>query len=381
MYYKVIVQKKNRLDKYYPALISASATDAYQAIPTADIKIVTNSRAGTRGYVSPIATDDHIRLQVAITYNPTQKKVWTDIFQGTVQEIESVYGASNVSNLHCVGYLDEARWTMVDNALDITTLYDAVDIFSWVLNTQAYKRYLTFSDVYLTRGITFSTYNTSVNQAFFADILSDMEEYSGFRYRASAVPIYDAKHNLSTVYLSWKPLSTVVTDKYKIIEGTSRYISSEFSVTIEDLITYIKIIGESTVNGIWSQDADAAAITRYGKRSRIDTRNWITNSDQCFKAAHACLEEGKIPIIAGTATIIGTPYAKVGDLVYCKSPSQEIERVPVDTNMTVYRVTHNITETGYTTSLDLGKIKKTAYDYIGYIAKTTKVNKKNICRR
>jgi hypothetical protein len=274
VYYKVIVQKKNRLDKYYPALISASATDAYQAIPTADIKIVTNSRAGTRGYVSPIATDDHIRLQVAITYNPTQKKVWTDIFQGTVQEIESVYGASNVSNLHCVGYLDEARWTMVDNALDITTLYDAVDIFSWVLNTQAYKRYLTFSDVYLTRGITFSTYNTSVNQAFFADILSDMEEYSGFRYRASAVPIYDAKHNLSTVYLSWKPLSTVVTDKYKIIEGTSRYISSEFSVTIEDLITYIKIIGESTVNGIWSQDADAAAITRYGKRSRIDI--WLS---------------------------------------------------------------------------------------------------------
>jgi hypothetical protein len=204
-----------------------------------------------------------------------------------------------------------------------------------------------------------------------------MEKYSGYTYRASALPTYDVNRHLNGLNLVWKPLSTVATDKYKVIEGTSRYISSNFSSSIEDLKTQYTVNG-STSGGIWSTALNVDQIAKYGKRAQVETYNWINSTAQCMKISDACLKDLYTPHLSGTATLIGTPLATVGDLVYCKSPSQEIEGSSIDTNLTVYKVSHNISADGkFTTSLDLGRIYKTAYDYIGYVAKTATVAKKN----
>jgi hypothetical protein len=380
--YKVVIQKNNvSKDKYYPTLISASTSDEYPfRVTSANIKIKTNSSKGTQGYVSPIEVDDHIRLQVSVTYTPTQKRAWVDIFQGTIQEIESVYGTSNVSNLHCVGYMDEVIYTELENAYTWVNQFDAWDVFAYFILTQGYRRRLTFESSYVQRGVVFTAYNTSVNQTFLSDVINDMEEYSGFKYRAFAIPVYDGNNNLSNVYFGWKPLSTVVTDRYKVIEGTSRYISSEFSSSIEGLINRFVAIGSSTLTST-STYTGSTSIAKYGKRSRIETFNWVTASSQLDLIAENLVKDSEGAIVSGTATIIGTPYATVGDLVHCKSLSQEVNRTPIDTNMTVFRVNHEISESGtFTTKLDLGRIRKSAYDYIGMIATATKKCKKAIVK-
>jgi hypothetical protein len=206
-----------------------------------------------------------------------------------------------------------------------------------------------------------------------------MEKMSGYRYRAFAVPVYDMNHNVSAIYLSWRPLATTVTGKYAVIEGTDRYISSEFASSIEDLATRYVVVGsqEAGYNGAISSNT-----TKYGRRTKNDSYNWITTSAQVIAVSEACRDDQDDAHLSGTATIIGTPAATVGDLVYCKSPSQEIDGTTIDTNMTVYRVAHNISEDGkFTTKLDLGRIYRNAYDYFGKVVKTTKTTKKNSCKR
>jgi hypothetical protein len=380
VFFRVRVQKSGGYDHYYPVLISATTSDAYPfQVPTADIKIVSNARSGTSGYISPIKCDDHIRLQVAIRYNPNQRLIYTDIFQGTIQEISQSYGTQNSANLHCVGYMDEVLWTEIEENYSWTWNVDVCEFLLYFLTTKGYRRRLTWSASYGTTGIIIPSYDVSVNQTFMSDAISDFEKMSGYRYRAFAVPVYDGNQNFSAVYLSWRPLPTTVTSKYAIIEGTDRYISSEFSSSIEDLATRYVVIGsqEAGYNG-----AISANTAKYGRRTKNDSYNWITTSAQVVKISEACRDDLDDPKLSGTATIIGTPAACVGDLVYCKSPSQEVNGSTIDTNMTVYRVTHNISEDGkYTTSLDLDMIYKNAYDYIGKVVQTVKTNKKNSCKR
>jgi hypothetical protein len=343
----------------------------------ANIKIITNNNVGTRGYTAPISTDDHIRLQVCIKSTPLQKTVWTDIFQGTIQEISYEFGESNVTDLKIVGYMDEVVWSLIEETTSWTTLTDARDLFGYLINNKGYRRWLSVSQTYALTGVTFTSYNTSIGQTYLSDVISDMEKYSGYKYRATALPVYDVNRHITGLVLVWKPLSTTVTDKYKVIEGTSRYISSNFSSSIEDLKTQYTVNG-STSTGVFYTVPDGPQIAKYGKKAQVETYNWVNSITQCKRIAESCVDDLKVPHLAGNAKIIGTPLATVGDLVYCKSLSQEIEGSAVDTNMTVYRVSHNISADGnYTTSLDLGRIYKTAYDYIGYIVKSASVSKKN----
>lgn len=377
--YRVIVQKYGRFDKYYPTLISASTTDEYPfRVPSADISVVSNATEGTKTYIQPIAVDDHIRLQVSIRYSTDQRIVWKDIFQGTIQSIDSAYGSTNVTKLHCVGYMDEVVWSAIQIDFSWGAGSDACDYLGTMIGLN-YNRRLIWDPSYGTTGVIISEYEIKNNQTFVSDIISDMEKMSGYKYRAFAVPVYDNGNNISAVYLSWRPLSTTVTDKYKIIEGNSRYINSEFSSTIEELVTRYVVIGSSTSEPpILYTAVDSTQEARYGTRTKVDTFNWIKTNGRCQMTATGCLNDLKLPHLSGTATIIGTPEAKVGDLVYCNSPSQEISGTRINTNMTVYRVKHDISENGpYTTSIDLGRIYKTEYDYIGKIVKTVHNNKRN----
>jgi hypothetical protein len=347
-------------------------------VPVCDVEIVTNTNSGTSGYTSPIRADDIIRVQVSTKMNPLERTVWEDLFSGTIQEIEGTYGNKNTITLHCVGHIEEAEWTDIEETKAWTSATDAQAVFQYFLESKGYKRRLTYNSNYVKPGITFTNYSTTVNQNTFSDVISDMEKYSGNTYRASATPIYDSLGNLDTVYLSWNPLDTIVTDKYKIIEGTSRYISSTFASSIEDLVTRYTVIG-STTSGYKATATNAAAITNYGKRSKTDTFSWITSTAGCSTIATNVLTDIDDPALVGTATIIGTPQAHPGDLVYCKSPSQEVNGSIIDTNMTVFRVSH-IFGSKFITSLDLGRINTTAYDYIGKFSKEIKCCKKNIVK-
>jgi len=378
--YRCEVQRNNtQKDKYYPTIVQGTTNEQYTfQVPTCDLEIVTNTSGGTSGYMSPIRTDDIIRVQVSTKMNPLERTVWEDLFSGTIQEIEGTYGNKNTTSLHCVGHMDEAEWTDIEETKAWTSSVDAQAVFQYFIDTKSYKRRLTYNAGYVNTGVTFTNYSVTLNQNTISDVITDMEKYSGKTYRASAVPTYDASGNLSTVYFSWKPLDTVVTDKYKVIEGTSRYINSTFSSSIEDLVTRLTVIG-STANSYKATASNATAITNYGKRSKTDTYSWITSTEGCTSIATNVLAAIDDPEIVGEATIIGTPSARPGDLVYCKSPSQEVNGATIDNNMTVYRVSHNF-GSKFTTSLSLGNIKKDAYDYIGQFSKEIKTCKKNIVK-
>jgi hypothetical protein len=382
--YRVEIQKKDKLgNKFYPTLISASTTDQYPfSIPTADISVVTNSTQGTNGYSAPVTVDDHIRLQVCVKNKANQKTAWKDIFQGTIQETAYSNGPQNKTSLHCVGYMDEVSWTLIEETKSWSTTTDARDIFGYLINDKVYHRRLIVDPTYALSGVTYTNYNTSIGQNYLSDVVSDMEKYSGYTYRASALPVYDVNRNLNAVYLSWKPLSTIATDKYKVIEGTTRYISSEFSSSIEDLINQYTVDGSSDVVGNYHTSIDSPSVALYGKRAKVDSFNWIDSILGCTKIADSCLSDLKDAHLSGSAVLIGTPDATVGDLVYCKSPSQKVAGSPINTNMTVYRVAHNISADGkFTTALNLGRIYKTEYDRLSGVIKAVSTTKKNTCKR
>jgi hypothetical protein len=378
--YRCVVQRNNaQKDKYFPSIVQGSTNEQYTfQVPTCDLEIVTNTSGGTSGYMSPIRTDDIIRVQVSTKMNPLERTVWEDLFEGTIQEIEGTYGNKNTTSLHCVGHMEEAEWTDIEETKAWTSSVDARAVFEYFLSTKSYKRRLTYNAGYATAGITFTNYSTTVNQNTLADVINDMEKYSGKTYRAFAVPTYDSAGNLSTVYFSWRPLDTAVADKYKVIEGTSRYISSTFASSIEDLVTRLTVVG-STANSYKYTASNATAIAALGKRSKTDTYSWITSTAGCTTIATNVLASIDDPEVVGTATIIGTPSAHPGDLVYCKSPSQEVNGATINSNMTVFRVSHRFGD-AFTTSLNLGSIKKDAYDYIGKFSKEIKTCKKNIVK-
>jgi hypothetical protein len=277
--------------------------------------------------------------------------------------------------------MDEVVWSAIQIDYSWGAGLDACDYLSTMLGLN-YKRWLTWNAAYATTGVIISAYSIKKDQMYVSDVIADMEKISGYKYRASAVPVYDNYGNISAVYLSWIPLSSVVTDKYRVIEGTSRYVSSNFSSTIEDMATRYVVIGSSTSTPpILHTAVDSTQAAKYGTRTKTDTFNWITTTDRCQKIAEGCLGDLKADHLSGSATVVGAPEANVGDLVYCKSPSQEINGSSIDTNMTVFRVKHNIPDKGpYTTTLDLDRIHKNEYDYIGAIVKTVSTNKKNSCK-
>jgi hypothetical protein len=371
----------SRKNKFPLTVISGSTTESYPfQVPTCDIEVVSNSRKGTSGYATPIKADDFVRLQVSTQITPRKWTIWQDLFVGQIQSAHSVFGDKNTLNLHCVGFMDEVNWSAV-NTHEWAVETDARAVFQYYLSTansgNGYRRYLTYNANYCLSGATVPSFNTNINQTFMAEVVNSMEEQSGYTYRASAVPVFDSGGNVDTVYLSWKPLSSTVTSKYAVIENTSRVISSEFASSIEELRNRDVMIG-SSASGAISTVVDSTSKNQYGERTRIDTLNWINTVSQCNNTATKIVGYAKNPPIYGSATLILTPNAHPGDLVYCKAPSQEVNGETIDQNLIVYRVRHDFP--GNTTTLDLGRVNLDAYDYIGMMRKELKNLKNNIAK-
>lgn len=348
-------------------------------------------REGTSGYTSPIRVDDIIRLRVAERYKPSTPFVFVDIFEGTIQTITSEYGSKNTTVLQCRGHIDEAGYTLIEEAKTYTSATDATDILSYFVGK--YNRRLEYNSLYADTGITFPEYSTTAYQTYLSDVFMEAEKNSGNSWFIDCIPVYDINKNLDTVYLSWSPLPTKPTTSYKIIEGTARYISSSFAASIEDMITYYRVLGDTPAD---TSTAVGTAVTRnaqysgsysntsmeavYGKRGLVDTFTWLRSNTQCSTVAVGVGPYKSTVVIAGTAKLIGTPQAHKGDLVTVKLKSTDVNGAAINANFTVFRVSRTGNGTDFTTSLDLGKIVKNAYDYIGQVSKTVKVVKKNQCK-
>jgi hypothetical protein len=384
---RAVVQNNDNIkNKHALTVISANTNEQYPfQTTTADIQVVSNSRKGISGYALPIYSDDFIRLQVRTSMDNRNWSLWRDLFIGMIQYPKSVLGSTNTINLHCVGLMDEVNWSAINETSKWEVTLDAQDYFNYFLGNQnimgtPYRRYLQYSPNYVLRGVSVPSYSCTFNQTYMVDLINSMEQQSGYIYRAYPIPHFDANLNLDAIYLGWKPRQTnplYATNRYAVVENSWSYISSEFASSIEELRNRVTVVG-STSDGILDAREDATSIANYGKRARVDTCNWIKTISQCTNTAAAILNYTKDPDIYGSASLVGCSEAHPGDLVYCKSPSQEVNGNPVETYLPVYRVGHNISASGgWVMNIDLGKINKDAYDYIGLMSKNINMLQKN----
>ena len=182
---------------------------------------------------------------------------------------------------------------------------------------------------------------------------------------------------LSDVHLTWLPVSETVTNKYKCIEGTSRFLGSTFSTSIENQATQYIIKGDTPSGGTqYSGTArDEDAILQYGLKTDVDVYTQLGSDATCKSIA-----EGVLPVkigneISGVITMVGTPKAHKGDIVYVKSVSTELNRAIVEGEMDVSRVRSYITPSSYKTIIEVGGIVENVYDRIKNI-KTISVTTK-----
>lgn len=374
---RLVIEKPTTHEKYYPTVLSATTQKSYPfSVSYANIEIASNIVGSTSTYISQFRFDDIVRLQVSIKYNPNQRTVWQDLFSGRIVDLYCEYGNNNNVTLYCQGHEAIAETSLIEETKNYSSSTDARTVLEYFAGK--YVSRLTYSASYADTGISFPTYDSTANQTYMSDLFSDMEKVAGYDWAIKAVPTY-SNGNLSTVYIQWKPFSTTATDKYKVIEGTQRLLKADFSVEGKGVRTFYRVNGDTPSGSAQytGSSEDAALSSLYGKRSDVDTQNWIKSNTLCASIAAGILLDVKVPEISGQVDVLGCPEAEIGDLVYCKIPSIDLNGSSVSGNFTVHRIQHKITENEFTTTFDLEKVRKTAYDYIGQVSTTAKTCKKN----
>lgn len=374
---RLIIEKPSTHEKYYPSVLRATTQKSYPfSVSYADIEIASNVIGSTKSYINQLRFDDIIRLQVSIKYNPNQRTIWQDIFEGRIMDLSCEYSeSSNNVNIYAQGHEVEAETALIEETYTHTS-QDCKTVLAYY--APKYLSRLTYDTNYADTSKIFPQYDTTANQTYMSDLFADMEKVASYDWAVKIIPTYSAG-NLSTRYIQWKAFPSTVTDKYKIIEGTPRVLSADFEIAGTGVRTKYRVNGDTPSGGsqYTDYDEDTALSTLYGKRSAVETQTWVKSNPQCKTIATGLLTEAKTPEISGQAVLIGTPEVDLGDLVPCKFPSIDLNGSSISTNLTVKRVSHIIDGGDFTTSVDLGKVKKTAYDYIGQVSKTVKTCKKN----
>lgn len=365
---RLVVQDKNEpYNKYYPTVLSASVNYSYPfTVPTANIEIVTNRTPETSGYISPLKVDYIVRLQTSITFSRSEKTVWSDIFEGRINAISSPFGDRNTTTLECVGHIYETTYTLIEKNYNFNGNIDAVSLLDYVINTDGYLDRLTYTRATdkTHYGVTLTDYTVKRDQRYIHDLISDLEKIGQHQYYAGVKTVYNTSGTLTQVFLTWLKFPSTVTQKYKVIEGTHRLLDASFESTTEDMWNAVRVYGDTyqvtsgdppvTTDKQYTASAyDSVYIASYGRRMRVETVTGMTTNNQCAQLAIGLVQVSKLPYVVGEVTIFGTSYAKVGDLVYVKIPSLEINGASIDGNYRVVKVTHNISQNTFTTKLQL----------------------------
>lgn len=376
--FQLIVEKRDTHEKYYPKVISFNTIKDYPLTepPSATISVFAPTNINNAATVSQIEFDDIVRLQVSERFHINESYVWEDIFEGRVENQSKELSDNYLISLSCIGHIQEAFYKNIPT----NTVWSNKDASVILHDLDIYVDRIDYNSSYIDPGLIVQDYNLQVDKNNVVDAYKEMETLSGYKRMIDVVPAYNTSGSLQICHLKWKPLSTTVTPRYAVYEYTPRLISASFDIVGEDVANYRHVLGDTDSGGnqYVGSIGDSTSVSLYGRRDKVDTFTWIRTNGLCTKIAEGLLQDSKVPYVAGTVVLEGTSSAQVGDLVSVKIPSLEVKGIEINGNYTVYRVVRTLSENGYTTTLDLGRIKKTAYDYIAYnITKTVKTAYKN----
>ena len=359
------IEKFDTHEIYSPQVLGFNVIDSLPLTnaPSCTIKIAAKKRINDVMAVSQVEFDDIIRLQASVRFNVLEKHVWVDIFEGRVQNISKEFSTKSDIEFSCVGHITAAFDALIKDDRTYTGL-DAKDILASL--TTAYTFRLVYNSNYVESGLAVTQYNSQKEQNFLIDAYQEMEKLSGYKRMIDVKPTYTASGKLHTVYLRWRKLPATPTKQYAIIEGTPRLRSASFDVIGEDVKNYRYVKGGMDAEGVqYSGSAvNSGSISKYSSRYVVDVFSWILSKTLCREIATGLTEESGEPYTAGQVILEGTIDAHIGDLVTVNIPSIEISGAEINGNYTVYRVNHVFTGDDFYTVLDLGRIKKSEYDYM-----------------
>ncbi len=376
--FRLLVEKFNTHEIYYPKVVSFNTIEDYPLSepPSATITVFSPVNLNNVATASQIEFDDIVRLQVSERFHELESYVWEDIFEGRVENQSKNLSDNNEITLSCKGHIQQAfyknipvvlTWSNKDASVILKDLAIYVDRFD-------------YNTAYIETGLTVPDYNMQIDQNMVVDAYKEMETLSGYKRMISVIPAYSSSGNLQICHLKWGLLPSIPTTKYAVYEGTSRLISAAFDIVGDEVANYRHVLGGTNTGGQQYADSigDPTSISMYGRRDQVDTFTWIQSNSLCKEIASGLLQDSKLPYVAGSVVLEGTPAAKIGDLVHVTIPSLDVKGIEIDGKYTVYRITHSLSAEGYRTTLDLGRIKKNEYDYIAKnITKVVKTTYKN----
>jgi hypothetical protein len=355
---RLVVQKSGGTAKYTIPVVSAQTDHSYPfSAPAASIELIAND--GYYDYISDIDFDDIVRLQVSNTYSDQEKDVWQDLHEGRIINRKSQWGTGTTATMMCAGHVNEANKT---NLEALIAQVDNVDsgLLATIANTYLKRTVVTVP------AATFSMpYSQKANQKFVKDMFTQIEEASGHTYYFDTRTVYNSSLNLSNVYIDYKPLPVVPTTKYAVIQGSPRLLSADFTVMGDGVCNNIIYFGATPEGGtqVKAIAPDEALISKYGKWSFVGTDTAFSTNGICQTYVNGLLPIKKEEVVTGTAQLMLTPEAKVGDLVPVIIGDIDVKGASVKANLRVVRVSHNLSESDATTTIQFGQIQKEAEDY------------------
>ena len=385
---RLIIQKPSG-ERYFPKIVGASVTEnkVYSTPEFAEIEIITNRSPYTSEYINTVSENDIVRLQVSCRMSPNEKYVYVDLFEGKVRSISGDYNTKNNTKLICKGHIDEATKLAIEEDHTWTGAVEARDILTYFVNSAHYVNNLTWLNqapyVDQTGSVTFtdaeSAYATKTDQTYLSTIFQDLEKQSGYNWRIGTRSTYTSGGLLDKTYLTWKQNPTVATDKFKAIEGTARYLGSTFVLSIENQATRYVIKGDTPDGGTqYSGEAiNVTAVSSYGRKTDVDVYSQLQSDATCKSIAEGALPSKIEAEITGTIKLVGTPEAKPGMVMYCKTKSTELNGGIISGDFDISRTRQIISSNSYATEIQVGGIVENAYDLIAKIKQTTTVIKCN----
>lgn len=362
---RLIVQESGGTAKYTLPVVSANTDTVYPfAIPTApSIEVISGN--GIYDYLSGINIDDIVRLQVSDTYSEVEKDVFLDLFEGRIMDIQSNFGQGNTAKLLCVGHENATSYTSVPDNYAVTAT-DAGTI------AQHCNYFLERIQISVPVTPTFNMdYSVTADRKMLKDVLSDIEKASGYGYFFSAAPKYNSSLNLaSRVEVEFRQMPSTPVTSYAVTQGAPGLLYANFTVTGKGIYNNIIYYGATPAGGGAQYEGDSTdedSADKYDTRTYVGTDNSFNSSAVCGMFANGQLIYSKDVQISGTAILMGTPWAKICDLVPIKIGDIDVNGISLNTNQRSVRVTHDLPNDNFLTTLKFGRVEQSPSDYIGQI--------------
>jgi hypothetical protein len=359
------------------------------SVPTLDVEVI--ARDGNTDYISQIRFDDVVTLQVCIRFSDYEKRVWENIFEGRVLSPSCQFGQQNTAKFFCVGHEYETSTALLETDHTYTST-DNIAIF--LIASQEALHRLSANEPLISSGYYNSTRKTLTDyyikgaQKYFKDLCLDIIKTTAYTWHMYANPKYNAANKLiEPVILEFFPLPTTPTTKYKIIQGTPRFISGEFQANGENVFTRAIEFGATLSGGQCKGVAEwAPSQNKYGIRTHVETNTGFgagqtsteSGNKMCAYFAGGLVSSFCEPINSGQVTTFLTPTAKVGDYVETQIKSINLNGTAISNYFTVHKISHSYSDGQMpTTTFDLGYLIDDPDKYLLYFASSAKLSMSN----